>query len=88
VRIRAVLPKALFLLPGYGYQKGDVRRITAALVPGPRKLEGGLIRSHRATLFPAATGSFSAWKAAFSERLDRQIEDIAENLSNPKPAAA
>ncbi len=90
VRIRAVLPKALFLLPGYGYQKGDVRRITAALVPGPRKLEGGLISSSRATLFPAAaaTGSFSAWKSAFSEQLDRQIEDIAENLSNPKPAAA
>jgi hypothetical protein len=41
-------------------------------------------------LFPAAaaTGSFSAWKSAFSEQLDRQIEDIAENLSNPKPAAA
>ena len=48
MRIRAVLPKALFLLPGYGYQKGDVRRITAALVPGPRKLEGGLISSSRA----------------------------------------
>jgi orotidine-5'-phosphate decarboxylase len=90
VRIRAVLPKALFLLPGYGYQKGDVRRITAALVPGPRQLEGGLISSSRATLFPAAaaTGSFSAWKSAFSEQLDRQIEDIAENLSNPKPPAA
>jgi orotidine-5'-phosphate decarboxylase len=90
VRIRALLPKALFLLPGYGYQKGEVRQITAALVPGPRKLEGGLISSSRATLFPAAaaTGSFSAWKSAFQEQLDRQIEDIAENLSNPRPAAA
>jgi hypothetical protein len=36
----------------------------------------------------AATGSFSAWKSAFQEQLDRQFEDIAENLSNPAPAAA
>jgi hypothetical protein len=35
-----------------------------------------------------ATGLFSAWKSAFKEQLDRQIEDIAENLSNAKPAAA
>jgi orotidine-5'-phosphate decarboxylase len=75
---------------GHDLQKGDIRRITAALVRGPRQLEGGLISSSRATLFPAAaaTGSFGAWKSAFREQLDRQVEDIAENLSNPKPAAA
>ena len=65
-----------------------MRWITAALVPGPRQLEGGLINSSRATLFAAATGSFSVWKSAFQEQLDRQLEDIAENLSNPAPAAA
>jgi orotidine-5'-phosphate decarboxylase len=67
-----------------------VRRITAALEPGPRQLEGDLISSSRATLFAAAaaTGSFSVWKSACREQLDRQIEDIAENLSNPAPAAA
>jgi orotidine-5'-phosphate decarboxylase len=67
-----------------------VRWITAALVPGPRQLEGDLINSSRASLFAAAaaTGSFSVWKSAFQEQLDRQLEDIAENLSNPAPAAA
>ena len=84
-----MLPKALFLLPGYGYQKGDIAQATAALVPGPRKLEGGLISSSRATLFPAAAapGSFSAWKSAFAEQLSRHIEGVAENLGNAKLAA-
>jgi orotidine-5'-phosphate decarboxylase len=90
VRIRALLPRSLFLLPGFGYQKGDVRRIAAALVPGPRQLEGGLISSSRATLFPdaAATGSFRQWKSAFLEQFNCQLEDIAESLSNCAPAAA
>jgi orotidine-5'-phosphate decarboxylase len=60
------------------------------LAPGPRQLEGGLISSSRATMFPAgaAIGSFGAGKSAFRGQLDRQIEDIAENLSNPAPSAA
>jgi orotidine-5'-phosphate decarboxylase len=85
IRIRALLPKALFLLPGYGYQKGDVARITAALMPGAHKLEGGLISSSRATLFPAdaaATSSFSEWKLAFSGQLSRHIEAVSESLWN------
>lgn len=82
VHIRSLLPRALFLLPGYGHQQGDVARITGALVPGPRKLEGGLISSSRATLFPqaAADGSFEAWKAAFDDQVDRHIGAVAENL--------
>jgi orotidine-5'-phosphate decarboxylase len=81
-----LLPKILFLLPGYGYQKGDIAQAMAALVPNPRKLEGGLIGSSRATLFSAAaaTGSFSAWKSAFTEQLSRHIEGAAENLGNAK----
>ena len=87
MRIRAMLPKTLFLLPGYGHQKGDISRITAALVPGPRKLEGGLISSSRATLFPAAaatTTSFAEWKSAFREQLNRHIEAVSESLWNSK----
>jgi hypothetical protein len=37
---------------------------------------------------PVDALTVSAWKSAFKEQLDRQIEDIAENLWNPKPAAA
>lgn len=82
VRIRKMLPKALFLLPGYGYQEGDIRRITGALVPGPRKLEGGLISSSRATLFPpaAADCSFAEWKSVFEDQITRHIRGVAENL--------
>lgn len=82
-RIRALLPKAIFLLPGYGHQGGDVARITAALVPGPAGIrEGGLISSSRATLFPAgaSTGSISTWRAAFTDQFDRDVDSVAASL--------
>ncbi len=82
-RIRALLPKAIFLLPGYGHQGGDVAQITAALVPGPAGIrEGGLISSSRATLFPAAasTGSISTWRAAFTDQFDRDVDRVAVSL--------
>ena len=82
-RIRALLPHALFLLPGYGYQDADLARITSALVPGPAGiLEGGLISSSRATLFPAeaATGSLAKWKSAFEEQFNRHVESVREAL--------
>ncbi len=82
IRIRTMLPKALFLLPGYGHQKGDISRITGALVPGPAGLEGGLISSSRATLFgeAAAAGSLAAWQAAFDDQVGAHIKGVADNL--------
>jgi orotidine-5'-phosphate decarboxylase len=80
--IRTLLPKALFLLPGYGHQAGDVKQLAAALVPGPVGLEGGLINSARATLFPpeGATGAIAAWRAAFTDTLARHIAAVADAL--------
>ncbi len=80
--IRTLLPRALFLIPGFGYQAGDLRQFAAALTPGPAGREGGLINSARATLFPpeAADGGFDAWKAAFAETLDRHIATVADAL--------
>lgn len=81
-RIREILPKALFLFPGYGYQKGDIKLITSALVPGPSKREGGLISSSRATLFPEGEhgSAYPAWAAAFADQLERHIAGVAEIL--------
>ncbi len=82
VDIRTLLPNALFLIPGFGFQGGDPRQFVAALRPGPAGREGGLISSSRATLFPpeAATGDFDAWKTTFSETLSRHIATVAGSL--------
>jgi orotidine-5'-phosphate decarboxylase len=42
--LRALMPAAVFLLPGVGAQGGQVERLTAAFVPGPG---GGLIAASR-----------------------------------------
>ena len=80
--IRTLLPRALFLIPGFGYQAGDLGAFAAALNPGPAGREGGLINSARATLFPpeAAAGDFAAWTSAFAETLTRHIAAVAEAL--------
>ncbi len=80
--IRTLLPNALFLIPGFGYQGGNLHEFAAALVPGPAGREGGLISSSRATLFPpeAADGNFDTWKAAFAETLRRHIATVADSL--------
>ncbi len=80
--IRTLLPNALFLIPGFGYQGGELKQFAAALVPGPAGREGGLINSARATLFPpeAADGDFDTWKSAFADTLARHIAAVAESL--------
>lgn len=80
--IRTLLPRSLFLIPGFGYQGGDLEHIAAVLVPGPTGREGGLVSSSRATLFPAeaAGGAFAAWKSAFAETLARHIAAVADSL--------
>lgn len=81
--IRRALPNALFLLPGFGYQKGDISQLKAALVPGPQGLEGGLINSARGTLFPpsAAEAGLAEWRTAFAAQLEAHIGDVRAALA-------
>jgi len=80
--IRALLPRALFLFPGYGYQRGALSQIRAALVAGPHGLEGAIISSSRDTLFPviSQTAPFEAWKTSFDDQLGRHIRGVADIL--------
>ena len=81
--VRTLLPKALFLLPGFGHQAGDIGKVAAALVPGPGGLEGGLISSARATLFPPEgekAATLRAWTSAFADTLARHTRAVAEIL--------
>lgn len=81
-RIRTLLPQALFLLPGYGYQSRDLSGIRAAFVRGPKTFEGGLVSSSRRTLFPeaGATSSLRNWEDAFSDQLSGDIGAVSDSL--------
>ena len=61
--VRALAPKALFLVPGYGAQGAAAAEACAGLVDG----QGGVVSASRSVTFPAAArdaGDIAAWRAA------------------------
>jgi orotidine-5'-phosphate decarboxylase len=71
-RLRGMLPKSLFLVPGYGAQGADARAAMAGFVQGPRGLEGGWVSASRSILYPAAGKSaadMSGWRKAVSDAI-------------------
>lgn len=80
-RVREALPRALFLVPGYGAQGGSATAAVQGFVPGPKGLEGGVVNSSRALLFPeAARGATDAtvWEQALDAALDRAVDELGE----------
>jgi orotidine-5'-phosphate decarboxylase len=79
VRLRAILPRTLFLVPGYGAQGGAAKDALAGLVPGPSGHEGGVVSSSRAILYskPAAEAqTLSDWRTAFQQTLQFSINEL------------
>lgn len=79
-RIRELLPRSLFLVPGYGAQGASAKDALAGFVPGPDgRLEGGLVASSRAIGFPAEgrAGDAAAWSRAARAALDTALGDLA-----------
>lgn len=78
--VRQTLPKALFLVPGYGAQGGGALEAVRGFVPGPAGLEGGVVNSSRGILFPdpAWTDSARRWEQAIDDALTAAIDDLGE----------
>ena len=78
--LRKILPKSIFLIPGYGAQGGDADDAFRAFVAGPRGLEGGIINSSRGILFPknCETTDAASWEASFDSGLTATIDSLAE----------
>ncbi len=78
MRVRELLPHALFLVPGLGAQGADAPSAVAGFVPGPNGLEGGIVNSSRALLFPPGgdTDDVAAWERAIDETRDRTIDTL------------
>jgi orotidine-5'-phosphate decarboxylase len=80
-RLRALLASALFLVPGYGAQGGSARDAVRGFVRGPDgRLEGGIVNSSRALLFPPAgsTDDRRSWEAAIDAACDRAIDELGD----------
>ena len=78
-RVREALPTSLFLVPGYGAQGGSAAAAVATFVPGPKGLEGGIVNSSRAILFPdaaRAADDAGTWERALDAVLDRAIDEL------------
>lgn len=79
VRLRKILPKSLFLIPGYGAQGGAAKDALAGLVAGPNGHEGGVVSSSRAILYSKAAAeaqTLAAWRVAFQETLQAAIAEL------------
>jgi orotidine-5'-phosphate decarboxylase len=77
-RVRELLPSSPFLVPGYGAQGGGATAALAGFVPGPGgRLEGGLVNSARAILFPdGGEAGGHAWEEAFDAALARAADEL------------
>jgi orotidine-5'-phosphate decarboxylase len=78
-RLRTILPKSLFLVPGYGAQGGAARDALAGLVAGPNGPEGGVVSSSRGILYPKGgkeAANLDAWRAIFDTNLTASIEEL------------
>ena len=78
-RLRKILPKTLFLVPGYGAQGGAASDALAGLVRGANGHEGGVVSSSRAILYsPNAAGAttLAQWRTAFSDQVDATLADL------------
>lgn len=82
-RIRQVLPKALFLVPGYGAQGASAADARAGLVQSPganTPPRGGVVSASRSVLYPpAATAArtMADWRAAIDEALGAARAELA-----------
>jgi orotidine-5'-phosphate decarboxylase len=78
-RLRAILPKSLFLVPGYGAQGGGARDALAGFVGGPNGLEGGVVSSSRGVLYPKGAfeaSSITQWQTIFDDNLEATLTDL------------
>jgi orotidine-5'-phosphate decarboxylase len=79
-RVRALLPRALFLVPGYGAQGASAHEALAGFVAGAGgRLEGGVVSSSRALLFPpgAEAADAAGWERALDEAIARSAGELA-----------
>ena len=72
--LRATLPSAPFLIPGFGAQGAGPERATSGLIRGQHGWEGGLVNSTRGLIFPETAeraDSLATWQNAIAATIDQ-----------------
>jgi orotidine-5'-phosphate decarboxylase len=75
-RLRALVPQALFLVPGYGAQGASAADAMAGLVDG----FGGVVSASRSILYPAAAQAAKTlpdWRAAIDGALEAARAELS-----------
>ncbi len=88
LRIRELLPRSLFLVPGYGVQGGSAKDALAGFVRAPDgRLEGGLVSCSRAIGFPpeGLNADAAGWERAVDRALDAAIAELSAEGDGPRP---
>ena len=73
--LRALAPKALFLVPGYGAQGAGAADAMAGFVEG----QGGLVNASRSVTFPKSVGgagTLAEWRAGIAEAIEAAQADL------------
>jgi orotidine-5'-phosphate decarboxylase len=80
VRIRQILPKALFLVPGFGAQGASAQAALSAFEATSETYMGGVISSSRAIMFPTSPEcrDDAEWKAGVEAGLEKAIQALSK----------
>lgn len=79
VKLREILPYSQFLIPGYGAQGASAEDAFSGLVNKGNRIEGGVISSSRAVLYPQGAeraGNIEEWRGIFSQNLSNIMIDL------------
>ena len=77
--LRALAPKSLFLVPGYGAQGAGAAEAMAGFIRSENGLVGGLVNASRSVTFPKSADSASRladWRASITEAIDAAQADL------------
>ena len=77
--LRTLMPRTLFLVPGYGAQGGSAKDVAKAFVDG----RGAIINSFRAILFAHKTPAYAGlpWEKAVEAATLAPQQDLREALA-------
>ena len=83
--LRKLLPTSLLLVPGYGAQGASAADAVAGFTHGAHGLEGGVVSSSRAVLYPqsaTSAGALASWREAIGAAMSATAGELRAACAN------
>lgn len=80
-RLRALMPRAIFLVPGYGAQGASAQDAVAGFAVGPNGREGGLVNASRSVAYPTGAreaGTLAEWRRLIADAMDAAARELGD----------